>query len=50
MNSVMEFILRMKDEASAGLARVKAGLTGTKEATQQTKPGLEGFAGTWVVA
>lgn len=45
MNKILEFILRMRDEASAKLAAIREQMRGTKEAAEKTKPGLEGIAG-----
>lgn len=45
MNRVLEFILRMRDEASAKIQAVKAAMHGTGAAAEKTKPGLEGMAG-----
>jgi len=44
--NLLEFIIRMKDEASAGIRRVREELKGTKEQAEKTQPGLEGFSGT----
>jgi hypothetical protein len=45
VNRILEFILRMRDEASGALAAAKARLRETGEAGRAAKPGLDGAAG-----
>lgn len=45
MSRILEFIIRLRDDASAKLAAVRDTVRGTKEAAAEAKPGLEGMAG-----
>jgi hypothetical protein len=44
-NAFMEFVIRMRDEASRGVQRVRDSLAGAKTEANSTKPALDGLAG-----
>lgn len=45
MSRILEFIIRLRDDASSKLAAVRDTVRGTKEAAAEAKPGLDGMAG-----